>query len=101
MKAVTWCGTRKVSVDNVPDPTILNPRDAIVKITSTCICGSDLHLYDGYIPTMQLGVRPSTGARLHPDEAQGGHPRPRVHGGGRRRRPGRRQVEGEGRRPRD
>src|SRR3954452_15048443 len=55
MKAVTWCGTKKVSVDNVPDPKILNPRDAIVKITSTCICGSDLHLYDGYIPTMQRG----------------------------------------------
>jgi len=55
MKAVTWCGTYKVSVDNVPDPTILNPRDAIVRITSTCICGSDLHLYDGYIPTMQKG----------------------------------------------
>jgi threonine dehydrogenase-like Zn-dependent dehydrogenase len=55
MKAVTWCGTHKVSVDNVPDPHIINPRDAIVKITSTCICGSDLHLYDGYIPTMQKG----------------------------------------------
>src|SRR5919107_2019353 len=55
MKAVTWCGTRKVSVDNVPDPKILNPRDAIVRISSTCICGSDLHLYDGFIPTMQKG----------------------------------------------
>jgi threonine dehydrogenase-like Zn-dependent dehydrogenase len=55
MKAVTWCGKYSVSVDNVPDPKILNPRDAIVKITSTCICGSDLHLYDGYIPTMQKG----------------------------------------------
>ncbi|MEA2708251.1 MAG: hypothetical protein QOF78_852 [Phycisphaerales bacterium] len=55
MKAVTWCGTYKVNVDNVPDPKIINPRDAIVKITSTCICGSDLHLYDGYIPTMQKG----------------------------------------------
>jgi threonine dehydrogenase-like Zn-dependent dehydrogenase len=55
MKAVTWCGSYKVSVDNVPDPRIINPRDAIVKITSTCICGSDLHLYDGYIPTMQKG----------------------------------------------
>ncbi len=55
MKAVTWCGKKKVSVDNVPDPKILNPRDAIVRITSTCICGSDLHLYDGYIPTMQKG----------------------------------------------
>src|SRR4051794_3507396 len=55
MKAVTWCGKKSVSVDNVPDPKILNPRDAIVRITSTCICGSDLHLYDGYIPTMQRG----------------------------------------------
>jgi threonine dehydrogenase-like Zn-dependent dehydrogenase len=55
MKAVTWCGTGKVSVDNVPDPKILNPRDAIVRITSTCICGSDLHLYDGFIPGMQKG----------------------------------------------
>ena len=55
MKAVTWCGKRKVSVDNVPDPKILNPRDAIIKVTSTCICGSDLHLYDGFIPTMQKG----------------------------------------------
>jgi threonine dehydrogenase-like Zn-dependent dehydrogenase len=42
-------------VDNVPDPKILNPRDAIVRITATAICGSDLHLYDGYIPTMQGG----------------------------------------------
>jgi threonine dehydrogenase-like Zn-dependent dehydrogenase len=55
MKAVTWCGTHKVNVDNVPDPKILNPRDAIVKITSTCICGSDLHLYDGFVPTMKKG----------------------------------------------
>ena len=55
MKAVTWCGTGKVSVDNVPDPKILNNRDAIVRVTSTCICGSDLHLYDGYIPGMQKG----------------------------------------------
>ncbi len=44
-----------VRVDTVPDPTILNPRDAIIKITSTAICGSDLHLYDGFIPTMQSG----------------------------------------------
>jgi len=48
-------GTEKISVENVPDPQILNPRDAIVKITSTCICGSDLHLYDGFIPTMEKG----------------------------------------------
>jgi threonine dehydrogenase-like Zn-dependent dehydrogenase len=44
-----------VQVENVPDPTILNDRDAIVKISSTAICGSDLHLYDGYIPTMRKG----------------------------------------------
>ena len=55
MKAVCWHGATDVRVDNVPDPKILNPRDAIVKITSTAICGSDLHLYDGYIPTMQSG----------------------------------------------
>ena len=55
MKAVCWHGTNDVRVDTVPDPKILNPRDAIVKITSTAICGSDLHLYDGYIPTMEKG----------------------------------------------
>jgi threonine dehydrogenase-like Zn-dependent dehydrogenase len=48
-------GTEKMSIENVPDPKILNPRDAIVRITSTCICGSDLHLYNGYIPTMEQG----------------------------------------------
>jgi threonine dehydrogenase-like Zn-dependent dehydrogenase len=55
MKAVCWEGTNKVKVETVPDPKILNPRDAIVKITSTAICGSDLHLYDGYNPTMKQG----------------------------------------------
>jgi threonine dehydrogenase-like Zn-dependent dehydrogenase len=55
MKAVCWQGTNRVEVETVPDPKILNPRDAIVKITSTAICGSDLHLYDGYNPTMQKG----------------------------------------------
>jgi threonine dehydrogenase-like Zn-dependent dehydrogenase len=55
MKAVTWCGKNDVRVCNVPDPKILQPRDAIIKVTSTCICGSDLHLYDGYIPGMQAG----------------------------------------------
>jgi threonine dehydrogenase-like Zn-dependent dehydrogenase len=44
-----------MSVERVPDPTILNPRDAIIKVTSTCICGSDLHLYDGFMPTMEQG----------------------------------------------
>ena len=55
MKALCWHGANDVRVDNVPDPTIINQRDAIVKITSTAICGSDLHLYDGFIPTMQSG----------------------------------------------
>jgi len=55
MKAVCWMGANKMSVETVPDPEILNPRDAIVRITSTCICGSDLHLYNGYIPTMEQG----------------------------------------------
>jgi threonine dehydrogenase-like Zn-dependent dehydrogenase len=55
MKAVCWERTNVVAVERVPDPEILNPRDAIVKITSTAICGSDLHLLDGFIPTMQAG----------------------------------------------
>jgi threonine dehydrogenase-like Zn-dependent dehydrogenase len=55
MKALCWNGKNNVSVENVPDPQITNSRDAIVKITSTAICGSDLHLYDGYIPTMEKG----------------------------------------------
>jgi threonine dehydrogenase-like Zn-dependent dehydrogenase len=55
MKANCWVKPNTVRVQNVPDPAILNRRDAIVKITSTAICGSDLHLLDGYIPTMQKG----------------------------------------------
>jgi len=55
MKAVCYHGQEDVRVDTVPDPAILNPRDAIVKITATAICGSDLHIYDGYIPTMERG----------------------------------------------
>ena len=55
MKALCWYGKYDVRVQDVPDPKILNPRDAIIKVTSTAICGSDLHLYDGYIPTMQKG----------------------------------------------
>jgi threonine dehydrogenase-like Zn-dependent dehydrogenase len=55
MKATCWMGRNSVEVDDVPDPKILNDRDAIVRITSTAICGSDLHLYDGYIPTMKRG----------------------------------------------
>lgn len=55
MRALAWHGKHDVRVDTVDDPEILNPRDAIIKVTSTAICGSDLHLYDGYIPTMQAG----------------------------------------------
>ena len=55
MRANVWSGRNTVQVENVPDPKILNDRDAIVKITSTAICGSDLHLYDCYIPTMEKG----------------------------------------------
>jgi threonine dehydrogenase-like Zn-dependent dehydrogenase len=55
MKANCWMGTNRVEVREVPDPQIINPRDAVVKITSTAICGSDLHLLDGYIPTMEKG----------------------------------------------
>lgn len=55
MRATVWHGKKDVRVDNVPDPQILNPRDAIVKITSTAICGSDLHLYNGFVPGMEKG----------------------------------------------
>ncbi len=55
MRANCWFGRGDVRVENVPDPKILNPRDCIVRITSTAICGSDLHLYDGYVPSMIEG----------------------------------------------
>jgi len=55
MRAVTWHGKHDIRVDTVPDPEIVNPRDAIIKVTSTAICGSDLHLYDAVIPTMMKG----------------------------------------------
>jgi threonine dehydrogenase-like Zn-dependent dehydrogenase len=55
MRANCWHGKKSVQVEEVPDPKILNPRDAIVRITSTAICGSDLHLYNGFIPTMKSG----------------------------------------------
>lgn len=55
MRALTWHGKMDVRVDTVPDPEIVNPRDAIVRITSTAICGSDLHLYHGMIPAMMPG----------------------------------------------
>ena len=55
MKALCWHGAGDVRVDTVPDPKIENPTDAVIKITSTAICGSDLHLFDGYQPTMEKG----------------------------------------------
>ncbi len=55
MRALCWNGTYDVTVETVPDPVLLNPRDAIVKVTSTAICGSDLHLYDGVIPSLKRG----------------------------------------------
>jgi threonine dehydrogenase-like Zn-dependent dehydrogenase len=55
MKANCWMGKKRVSVEDVPDPQILNARDAIVRVTSTAICGSDLHLYNGFVPTMERG----------------------------------------------
>ena len=55
MKALCWYGTGDVRVETVPDPKILNPRDAIIKITTAAICGSDLHLYNGFMPTMERG----------------------------------------------
>jgi threonine dehydrogenase-like Zn-dependent dehydrogenase len=55
VKALCWQGKNKLEVERVADPSILNPRDVIVRITRTAICGSDLHLYDGYIPTMEPG----------------------------------------------
>ena len=55
MKALCWHGTGDVRVDNVPDPKIQHPRDAIIKITSSGICGSDLHLLNGFVATMESG----------------------------------------------
>lgn len=55
MKALRWYGKQDVRVETVPDPTILHPQDAILKVTACAICGSDLHLYDGMIPTMEKG----------------------------------------------
>src|SRR5437867_10189909 len=55
MKAVCWYGKGDVRVETVPEPKLLNPRDAIIKITLSAICGSDVHLYNGYIPAMHEG----------------------------------------------
>ncbi|SEI43660.1 zinc-dependent alcohol dehydrogenase [Pseudomonas sp. NFR16] len=55
MRALTWQARNKLQVDNVPDPTILNPRDAIIRVTLSSVCGSDLHLLGGYVPSMKPG----------------------------------------------
>jgi threonine dehydrogenase-like Zn-dependent dehydrogenase len=55
MKALCWMGSGKVEIQSVDDPAILNPHDAVIKVTRTAICGSDLHLFDGFIPTMEEG----------------------------------------------
>ncbi len=55
MKALCWHGSKDIRCDEVPDPAVEDPRDAIMKVTSCAICGSDLHLYDGYMPAMESG----------------------------------------------
>ncbi len=55
MRALVWHGRHDMRYDTVPDPVLVNPRDAIIRITATAICGSDLHMYDGLIPSMKAG----------------------------------------------
>src|SRR5215207_6420356 len=55
MRVVTWAGKERIAVSTAPDPKILNPHDAIIRVSLTAICGSDLHIYGGYIPTMKRG----------------------------------------------
>ena len=55
MEALEWYGTHDIRVETAPDPRIEHPRDAIIKMTSCAICGSDLHLYDGFMPGMKSG----------------------------------------------
>ena len=55
MRANCWNGVSDVRIEEVPDAHILNARDVVIRVTSTAICGSDVHLYDGYIPTMMKG----------------------------------------------
>lgn len=60
MRAVRWYGKKDVRVENVPDPKIINPRDVIVEVTSTAICGSDLHFYHGYVMGMKKAISSDT-----------------------------------------
>jgi threonine dehydrogenase-like Zn-dependent dehydrogenase len=55
VRALCWEGKRNLAVENVPDPKILNSRDVVLKITSTAICGSDLHLYNAFVPSLERG----------------------------------------------
>ena len=55
MRAATWTGVNEVSIEDVPEPTVLNDHDAIIRVRKTVTCGSDLHLLGGYIPTMRAG----------------------------------------------
>jgi threonine dehydrogenase-like Zn-dependent dehydrogenase len=55
MRALCWCGTSSLHVLDVPDPHVINPRDIVIRITSTAICGSDLHLYNGFVPSLMKG----------------------------------------------
>ena len=65
MQALCWRGKKDVRVETVPDAAIINPRDAVIRVTSTAICGSDLHLYDGYIPTLKSGGRSPPAFAMH------------------------------------
>ena len=55
MKALTWHGKADVRIENVPDPGIEEPSDILLQVTATAICGSDLHIYDGFVPEMESG----------------------------------------------
>ncbi|SDJ42122.1 alcohol dehydrogenase catalytic domain-containing protein [Nonomuraea jiangxiensis] len=55
MRALCWTGVNEVAVRDVPDPGILNRQDAVVEVTASSVCGSDLHLLDGYVPTVMAG----------------------------------------------
>ncbi|GAA3166631.1 hypothetical protein GCM10020001_110020 [Nonomuraea salmonea] len=77
-----WAGRNRLEIQDVPDPRILNARDAILRVTSTAICGSDLHLLDGYIPTVKKGdilghEFMGEVVEVGPPRAQPAHRRPR------------------------
>src|ERR1044072_798987 len=55
MKALCWHGKKDVKIDTVPEPQVINAQDAIIRVTATAICGSDLHLFNGMMPSMEHG----------------------------------------------